>query len=340
VSLEFPPVHVRLLRADEAPRLADAIRSVYGDSYDVPWVFDTSRVARWIASGLLVSCIAENDDGELLCHGAMSLRSSRDIVGHVGQAVTMPGARGRHLYTQVKRHLVYVARKRGLAGMYSEATAAHPYSQRANIDLGAHETGFLLGWIPATVVNNAVETESERRQSAALFYLRTNPKSARPAFAPASHREIVREIISTSRIHARLADPPRGLRLEARSSLHTKYNPTQNLVVITVSEPGADLAQRVGELRRRLFDAGVEAVYVDFPMDVAATALVAEHIESLGVSFAGVFPNSRSHGDVLRLQSLNAMKVNADDVAVASEHGRRLLDYVLADLVATGHAST
>ena len=39
--------------------------------------------------------------------------------------------------------------------MYSEATAAHPYSQRANVELGAHETGFLLGWIPASVSNDA-----------------------------------------------------------------------------------------------------------------------------------------------------------------------------------------
>jgi hypothetical protein len=254
----------------------------------------------------------------------------------VGQAVTMPEARGRHLYTQVKRHLVHVAKKRGLAGVYSEATAAHPYSQQANLDLGAHETGFLLGWIPATVMNNAVEASTKRRQSAALFYLRTNPKSARPAFAPTSHREMVREIIGISRIHARLADPPKRLRLEGQSTLHSHYNPAQNLVVVSVEAPGADLGEAVSELRTKVFEAGVEAVYVDFPMDLPATALVAEHLETLGVSFAGIFPNSRAHGDVLRLQSLNAQRITADDVVVASDHGRTVLEYVLADFVATG----
>ena len=58
------------------------------------------------------------------------------------------------------------ARERGMAGMYSEATAAHPYSQRANIELGAHETGFLLGWIPASVSTRV----AHGGQSAALFY--------------------------------------------------------------------------------------------------------------------------------------------------------------------------
>ena len=32
------------------------------------------------------------------------------------------------------------------------------------------------------------------------------------------------------------------------------------------------------------------------------------------------------------MQSLHRVRVKADDVAVASDHGRELLDYVLADL--------
>jgi hypothetical protein len=60
--------------------------------------------------------------------------------------------------------------------------------------------------------------------------------------------------------------------------------------------------------------------------------LVADHLERLGVSYSGVFPNSRTDGDVLRMQSLHRAKVTADDVAVASPHGRELLEYVLADL--------
>jgi len=148
-------VHVRPLRASEADRLGNAIRSAYGESYDAPWVYDAHEVARRIAEGLLVSAIAETDDGTLLCHAAMSFRRPHDSVGHVGQAVTLPAARGHHLFVSGKRHLVYLARKRGLAGLYSEATAAHPYSQLANVELGAQETGFLLGWIPATVTNNA-----------------------------------------------------------------------------------------------------------------------------------------------------------------------------------------
>ena len=132
------------------------------------------RSERRIAAGTYVSCVAESPAGELLCHIGMSLAAAGDAVGHSGQAVTLPAARGQHLFTRTKRYLMDWARERGLAGMYSEATAAHPYSQKANIELGAHETGFLLGWIPATVANDAAERAAAARQSAALFYTKLN----------------------------------------------------------------------------------------------------------------------------------------------------------------------
>lgn len=66
----------------------------------------------------------------------MSLSRPDDLVGHSGQAVTLPAAPGQHLFTRTKRRLMDWARARGMAGICSEATAAHPYSQRANIELG------------------------------------------------------------------------------------------------------------------------------------------------------------------------------------------------------------
>src|SRR4051794_2037659 len=139
----------RLLEPSQGAVLSEAIRAAYGDSYDVRWVYDAVEVSSRLAAGTYVSCVAETPDGELLCHEGMSLAAAGDAVGHSGQAVTMPAARGQHLFTRTKRFLMDWAAERGMAGMYSEATAAHPYSQRANVELGAHETGFLLGWVPA-----------------------------------------------------------------------------------------------------------------------------------------------------------------------------------------------
>ncbi len=323
----------RFLESSEGEGLAQAIETAYGNSYDVRWVYDAEEVSRRIADGTYVSCIAETPEGELLCHEGMSLATAGDAVAHSGQAVTMPAARGQHIFTRTKRFLMDWATERGLAGMYSEATAAHPYSQRANIELGAHETGFLLGWIPASVTNDAAGGRRRGRQSAALFYTKLNDGHERPVYAPERHRQIVGRTLELCELRGTLAEPPDGTELIEKTELHVAVEADHNLALITVRAPGADLEAAVAAERHHLFHRiGLDAVYLDLPLEAPATALVADHLERLGVSYSGVFPNSRCDGGVLRMQSLHRARIKADDVSVASEHGRELLEYVLADL--------
>jgi hypothetical protein len=328
-------VRFRLLEPDEGVILTEAIEAAYGTTYDVRWVYDQAEVSSRLADGRYVSCIAESAAGELLCHIGMSLAAAGDSVSHSGQAVTLAAARGQHLFTRTKRFLMDWARERGLAGMFSEATAAHPYSQRANVELGAHETGFLLGWIPATVSNDAAATGRPRRQSAALFYTKLNDGHERRVYAPERHHEIVGQTLALCELRGTLAAAPPDAELEARTELAVEVDADHNLALITVRVPGADLEAEIAAERRHLFHRrGLDAVYIDLPLDRPATALVADDLERLGVSYAGIFPNHRCDGDVLRMQSLHRVRVKADDICVASDHGRELLDYVLSDLPA------
>lgn len=332
-SGNFANVSFRSLLPAESVRLSEAIRLAYGETYDVPWVYDPAEVETRLAAGTYVSFIAESEDGELLCHEGMSLAAAGDAVGHSGQAVTMPAARGQHLFTRTKKHLMDWAAERGLAGMYSEATAAHPYSQRANLELGAHETGFLLGWIPASVSNDAATDQRPRRQSAALFYTRLNDGHEREVYAPERHREIIGQTLELCELRGTLADPPARVTMPERTGLHVEIDEDHNLALITAHDPGADLETAVAAERHHLFHRKcLDAVYLDLPLENPATALLADHLERLGVSYAGVFPNRRTDGDVLRMQSLHRVHVAADDIAVASEHGKKLLDYILSDL--------
>jgi hypothetical protein len=326
-------VNFRFLEPSEGAVLSEAIRVAYGESYDVRWVYDADEVSARLARDAYVSCVAETPSGELLCHEGMSLAAAGDAVGHSGQAVTLPAARGQHLFTRTKRFLMDWATEQGMAGMYSEATAAHPYSQRANIELGAHETGFLLGWIPASVSNDAASESRTGRQSAALFYTKLNDGHERPAYAPERHSAIVGQTLELCELRGTLAEPPHDARLDERTELHVETDADHNLALITVHTPGADLETAIAAERHHLFHrAGLDAVYIDLPLEQPATALVADHLERLGVSYSGVFPNNRCDGDVLRMQSLHRARIKANDISVASKHGQELLEYVLADL--------
>ncbi|MBS1884656.1 MAG: hypothetical protein JSS97_17045, partial [Actinobacteria bacterium] len=200
-------VTFRFLGPEEGGVLTEAIETAYGTTYDVRWVYDPLEVSARLADGRYVSCVAETMAGELLCHEGMSLAAAGDAVAHSGQAVTLEAARGQHLFTRTKKVLMEWGTERGLAGMYSEATAAHPYSQKANIDLGAHETGFLLGWIPASVENDAAAGGARRRNSAALFYTKLNDGHERRVYAPERHHEIVGQTLALCRLRGTLAEP-------------------------------------------------------------------------------------------------------------------------------------
>src|SRR5918994_1105269 len=219
-------VTFRFLGPQEGTVLTRAIEAAYGQTYDVRWVYEPAEVGARIAAGTYVACIAESPAGELLCHIGMSLAAAGDAVGHSGQAVTLPAARGQHLFTRTKRYLMDWARERGLAGMYSEATAAHPYSQKATIELCG--------------------------------------------------------------LRGSLDDPPADAELPARSEIHVEVDSDHNLALLTVPAPGADLEAAIAAERRHLFHrANLDAIYIDLPLDTPATALVADHLERLGVSYAG-----------------------------------------------------
>jgi hypothetical protein len=328
-------IRIRMLGAAESARLGAAVRAVYGDTYPVRWTYDADEVARRISAGLLISAIAETSDGDLLCHSGLSLAAADDVVGHAGQALTLPAARGRHIFTAVKRYLVEWATSRGMVGMYSEATAAHPYSQRALIDLGGHETGFLLGFIPESV-DNSVSAPGSGRQSAALFFLRVRPGRERMVYAPNRHREIVRDTIAVCDFRSELADAPDRVDLPPASQLQVEVRPGDNVAVLTVTQAGEDLTVRVDTERARLFQDGVDALYVDLPLDRPESAHVSDSLEELRLSYSGIFPNHMAAGDVLRLQCLRRATALSHDVVVASPHGSALLEYVVADMEATG----
>lgn len=324
-----------MLGPAESTRLGEAVRAVYGETYPISWAYDAEEVARRISAGLLISAIAETADGELLCHSGLVLASPDDAVGHAGQAMTLPAAQGQHIFTTVKRYLVDWATSRGLVGMYSEATAAHPFSQRALLDLGGHETGFLLGFIPESV-DNSVSAPSSGRQSAALFFLRLRPGRERMVYAPSRHREIVQDTIDVCDFRSHLADAPDGADLPPQSQLHVESRSGDNVAILTVVQAGVDLTARVDAERSRLFAEGVDALYVDLPLDRPESAHVSESLEELQLTYAGIFLNHAAAGDVLRLQCLRSATALCHDVVVASPHGAALLEYVLSDMEGAG----
>jgi serine/threonine-protein kinase RsbW len=332
--VEDSDVIIRFLEAHESKVLVELIKESYGDSYDAEWVYDPEKIAERIRNNTLRSTIGQLADGTILGHLALMMEESAERVVHAGVAVVRDTARGHHLFEKLKRFGSHWATEAGYLGIFSEATAAHPYSQKANIKLGAHETGILLGWIPDTVHNNAAVNPEGHRQSVVLFYLKLNHGDLRDMYVPKKYYEIVKKILEVSGLHAVIAQGPTNVTVPNETIFSIEEKADHNSAIIHVTEPGRDFTEAVERARITLMrNERRDAVYLDLPLDLPHTEIVLNNQGSdFAFSFAGVFPNQLRHGDVLRLQAFSGVDLHSADIVTASDHGRELLAYVLADL--------
>lgn len=326
-------VEIRRMRPDEAVELTRAVYRSYGYSYDWDDIYYPERIADLQGRGLMRSVVAMAD-GEIAGHLAVMVEDARARVGEAGQAVVDPRFRGHRLFERLKTFAAKEAGEAGLLGLYSEATAAHPFSQKGNLHLGARETGFLLGYIPATVAYKEIgDPRAGRRGSVALFYMRAADEPVRDVFPPARYEEVVHKIIRNNGLRRTIVSETEVHYTEA-PILDVKVRDDHNIAIINARNPGPDLASAVRPRLEELISRGVDCVYIDLPLCEPGTRAV--DLAPLGFFFGGILPERDSAGDVMRLQFLNgASIVDPADVHTASPAGEGLLGLVLADMERT-----
>jgi Acetyltransferase (GNAT) family len=325
---EDVPIEIRMMRPEESLELSRCVYRSYGYSYDWDYIYYPDRIWELQEQGLMRSCVAVTPEGEFVGHLAITVERPGSPVGEAGQAVVDPRFRGHHLFPRMKTFMAEWAGNAGMYGLYSEATAVHPYSQRGNLHLGARETGFLLGYIPASVSYKQIGEEREgRRGSVALFYMRVRDEPEREIYPPAAYLEQVRRVVEHNELRRTIGEVPGPTRQPSRMSVEVRQD--HNLAFVRVDEPGADLGELVHGHLRDLCLHRVDCIYVDLPLSHPATAGAAAGLENLGVFFGGIIPEAHGGGgDVLRLQYLNNVEIQAGDVSTASDFGEELLGLI------------
>lgn len=321
---EGVPLEIRMMHPEESYELSRCVYRSYGYSYDWDYIYYPDRIRELQERGLMRSCVAVTPGGEFAGHLAITVERPDSPVGEAGQAVVDPRFRGHHLFPRMKTFMAGQAAHTGMFGLYSEATAVHPYSQKGDLELGAKETGFLLGYIPASVSYKQIDKDREgRRGSVALFYMRVNDEPEREIYPPAEYREEIEAVIEHNGLRRVI---PEGVepQIAPLSRMSVEVRKDHNLAFVRVEEPGADLTGLVQSHLRELCLHRVDCVYVDLPLSHPAT--IRAGLKNLGAFFGGVIPEAHAGGgDVLRLQYLNNVEVDAADVSTASEFGEELL---------------
>src|SRR5215208_4669441 len=322
------PLDIRMMRPEESFELSRCVYRSYGYSYDWNDIYYPDRIRELQESGLMHSCVAVTLEGEFVGHLALTVEHPDSPVAEAGQAVVDPRFRGHRLFERMKTFLSERAKEWGMYGLYSEATAVHPYSQKGNLHLGAKETGYLLGYIPASVSYKEIgEGREGRRGSVALFYMRTRDEPERTVYPPDEYREAVRRVVEHNGLRRAVEDSP-DAEVPPSTRMNVNVRRDHNLAFLQVEEPGSDLRELVQARLRELRLHGVDCAYVDLPLSHPATPRAGAGLGDLGLFFGGIIPEAdggAAGGDVLRLQYLNEVEIRAEDVHTASDFGQELV---------------
>ncbi len=324
---------IRMVRPDEAVELARLVYRCYGYTYPNEFMYYPEQAEARLKSGLMKSCGAYNSRNDMVGHLALSFNRTDAKVAESGIAVVDPRYRGHKLFERMKQYLREYAAQNQIIGFYSEAVTVHPYSQKGSLALGGHEVGFLLAYSPGTVSFHGISNqEKPRRQSVALMYTPVLDSAPASVYLPEVYHPIVKNIYDACGMKREMGmeSDTRGSGLPAIGRLNVYLRPDHNQALLVVETPGENTLHEVRFHLKQLILHHVDCIYVDLPIWRVESGSLATGLRNLGFFFGGIIPELRG-GDVLRLQYLNNVEVAPEDIAVASDFGRALLDMILQD---------
>ncbi len=336
------PITVRELTPDDAPGLARCVYRCYGYTYANDFIYYPDRVLALIDRNLLRSFVGLNPDGEVVGHSGIIRDHPESWVAETGMAVVDPRYRHHHLLESINSQRQQAIREMGLLGTYADAVAVHPITQKANVRIGACETGILLAEIPEFTTFRGLAERPHQRSSVVMFYHPVGEAPLRQVFLPPRHKALLESIYRRLGLRRTFHDmSPRDTAdpgMSAGSSVHVELNERRGLARIEVESAAEDVvtsvAHRSREVRRQRFD----VIHLDLSLGDRMAMAAVDNFAELGFFYGAVIPELREgEGDVLRLQYLNNVNLDPDALVLYSDEAKRILRAILADRALAGH---
>jgi len=316
-------IEVRAATAEDA----EAIAQLLYESYHLSYVHSDFYLPRFLIAGLstgeLVSAVAVHD-GRVIGHHALMPRPGI-ASAETGAAVVHSAYRGLGLFGLLFEHTLSAAVGHGLASVFGDAVTIHPFSQRAELSHGYHETALQLGMVPAQTTMRGFGSGGPRRRTATLRSYRPLDARSRQVALPETYRGLL------ERIYANV-----GLTIEGAELVPADGDP------VTVE---LDQGRALGFLRlrrrddpalkqqlRHVLSRHADVVYADIDLatvdDVdGATAAANE----LGFFVSGLILHGPDGHDHLRLQLLDSTAIELERVVCDSAFSQALMQDVLED---------
>lgn len=322
-------MEIRLTRPTETVEVSRLFYRSYGYSYVLDSIYYPDRFARLIEKGEIISAVAVLGENEIVGHGGLEKEEGYRRIAEAGMAATKPVVRGHGGMTRIVEFLIDHAKAAGMDGLYARAVADHPYSQKTGFTCGFRDCGIVLGLgLPETDYKDIVGPVCQR-VSTVYSFLPLTEMVRSSLYPPERHRQLIEAIYENMGIDVITApsDEYRYNAPETSASLKSRLILCDARAEIVVTGGGSNTVTELSRALKDLLRQKVEQICLFLDLEDPLTASLCKESEGLGFFFSAVVP--RLHFDhCLVLQYLNNITLDYSKLKIASDFGKRILDYI------------
>lgn len=305
----------------DAEDIAKLIYRTYKYTYSKEELYFPKKIEETLLGKEKLGVITRDDDGMSVGYFAV-LKKSDSNIAEVGEAVVSPGYRKRGIMSTMMKHLIELAREQKLGGLYGKAVTNHPVSQKVNNKYNFITTALMLA-DTRNVVFSGFDEDYPQSVSVVIDFLPLfRPEEVR-VYMPGKYRDILTDTFNELNIPVSDEDGS-NYRMAKKSDIDLTINYSDSTSLLVVKKYGPDfvtvLTDMIDSLREQ---EDLNAIFLDLPLQNAATPQQFDEIEELGFIYSGLAPLFHEQSHYLRLQIVYS-ELDLDLVEIYSQFGKKI----------------
>lgn len=320
---------IRLMQPDDAPRVVELYRRVYGEHYPIPAMYDPDYIVKQQERGLMYRVIILDGSGQLVAHQALyRTEDTYDGIYESGHGIILPEYRGRGLNNDIMQYIWQVLLPAvGVEIYWGEAVANHIFMQKSVASLKGVETGLELDLMPAASYEK--EASATGRVSTVVTVFPPQVDKPHTVFLPLVYEDILGHIYGLFDVERQMASSAALIPVNGPTRLSHFYFPPAQVLRITVYEAGADLNRQMEDLEQTYLQQGARIMQVYVPLGKAWAGDLTALLNRRGYFFGALLLRWFDQ-DGLLLQKI-MHEPHWEGIVLYTDRSRELLEFIRAD---------
>lgn len=326
---------IRPIKNGDFPALSRLFYRVYGYNYINEVVYSPEKLSALQRNGKLISYVVDSPEthGELAAHlGMLCLRNDPSVY-EMALGLTDPAIKARGLFSRLLQHLMSVSCQIPMSYALFEYVTNHDISQRMVGQYGTHDlalnAGCQLSETQARLSHLGLGTDApDMDRYSILLGVKAQVENpfGHEVHLPIPIGEMLGFVLAPLGIE--WTPSSRFDSLTTDGSYSKSANPFQKSVHFELDVPGVEAIRRLISEWRHLLKNDYQYCSVDIPINAKGLGQAFDLISSSGFFVAGFVPYKWGETLSIRLQSTGPQKIAFDDIKIASQTGKRLLEVV------------